>query len=272
MSDNLTNILANAARDRVFATIKVVGVTGCYVHPNHTFCGCAVAMSLHTEHDFLWCKRVWYCMIFEQLVLSKPHAYAYNGTIESHDAFIAAEGMTPKKFLRKYILGEARQAMFGPTTSIANAVQALHDLWLARHKQWKERYGDDREAADDKWRVDEYPDRPEEEIVPNEALVGVGLQAAPTGGAFCWMNEASPCTVRMMGTDEHRMKATFTKTDPRDVKGVTPYGVTVEKIEMCHDNCKTGLDLFEKELPAVAKGVLAELEPRQGEKGVYYPK
>ena len=86
--------------------------------------------------DHAWCKRIWCCMTFENLLLQKEHAWNYTGDLASHDIFINAEGMTPKHFIHKYIQEGSMRHLMAPSGKLNDTVQAMLELWVARNKQW----------------------------------------------------------------------------------------------------------------------------------------
>ena len=103
-------------------------------------------------------KRHYFLVPLEAKLLDRDHAWNYIGDIPSHDAFIAAEGKTPKHYLKQTLLETpVINEMVAPSGKLNVTIQATLDLWLARNKQWRTRYGD-RKMAQKKWFDEAYPE------------------------------------------------------------------------------------------------------------------
>ncbi|KAF7195921.1 hypothetical protein HII31_02801 [Pseudocercospora fuligena] len=251
-----STIEANAARDKVLESLKIVAGP-CYIHPSRPFCNCPTAIRNLPRLDHNTNKRVWYCLTLEALLLDKQHAWNYNGDKASHDAFVAAEGVTPKHFIKDHLQNSflPSQAL-APSGKLSDTIKATLDLWLARNKQWRELYGD-RPTAARQWAPDEYGG-------------GVPIRDRRLDAASARVGDIAvervtlPAAIRVMGHGEHKFQVVFTKTEPGDGAGVTPYGVTVCEVEWCHAECEVGQAWLERNLQRVARNALAELLQREG--------
>lgn len=212
------------------------------------FCQCPVAAKDIPRLNPKVNKRVWYCLPLEELLLSKQHAWNYTGDKATHDQFVAAEGMTPKHFIRQHLQTHIlTKDTLAPSSKLIVTIKASLDFWLARNKQWREKYGD-RETAWEKWPQDEYEQFATDSTNSRSSALG-GFEDEPEVGQVYKHMVRVPCVVRTMGRDSHRFKVLLAKLHPSDVNGSTPYGVCVDRIEWCHKECKIAQRMMEEELP-----------------------
>lgn len=205
-------------------------------------------------------KRLYYLMILDLILLSKEHAWNYIGDKASHDAFTAAEGLTPKHFLRQLIQDhQIISKMIAPAHKLKTTIEATLSLWTARTRQWRERYGNIQTALC-KWPDDAYP-----EAGPIRSMPHTEATRNANVGDMIMVPELTPIESFEHFDGEHGFEVWMTKLDPRDGKGRTPYGVCVEEVELCHPGCEVGRKLYEEKLESAAKKVLPELEARQGQ-------
>ena len=152
--------------------------------------------------------------------------------------------MTPKHFIRNHIQDGPMHHYLGPKGKLNDTIQAMLELWLARNFQWRQKYGA-REAALENWREEAYPDSPEFNLIPKSAFPD-GVM--PKAGEMVMVPETVPTQIVKMERGEHHFVATFSKLHPFDVEGRTPYGVCVEKVELCHPECEVAKAYFELKL------------------------
>jgi len=144
-SDNALGLRSRTSQqiiDELYASITVIGNSQCPAHPQLPICRCPAAPAAFTPLEIQQCKTDYFVNIWENILLSaKDHAFNYDGSQASHQAFVAAEGVTPKRFARAFLRDGILRQLFAPSGRLQATVQSMLDFWIARVTDWREKYG-----------------------------------------------------------------------------------------------------------------------------------
>ena len=228
-------VIDEAAR-KLHDSIKVIGVIGCPKHPQRAFCNCQAAIASLGPSSIQHSKVNMFTRGWDSHLLHTEHAFDYTGDKASHDAFVAKEKVTPKKFAKNFLAqNDMVKQLFAPSSHVNGTVVAMVNYWTTRNAQWKAKYGT-REAAKENWDRDTY-DNSKVRTVPR---LGEKFRDMRRTGGMIMSYETD------YGSPEHSCSITLM---PYGDLGTGEFLMLIVEHKGCHAPCAV-MDPYERKLVA----------------------